>query len=146
MILGSVFMIYRATSMIDSVHVVLTFGADSEPLDPVLLEEGAVFLRDDCVLALVAFVDEAVDAVLRRVLPGLLHPVGYHVFKGFGIGDVVDQDDCVGSLVVGFGDASEAFLACGVPDLQFDVVLADEEGSRYSWGYLKRKSMPMVEM
>lgn len=52
----------------------------------------------------------------------------------------------MGSAVVGLGDASESLLACGVPDLQFGIVLVDDEGSAWRGRYLKRKSIPMVEM
>lgn len=76
-----------------------------------------MLLRDGGSISLIALVDEAVDAVLGRVLLGLLHPVAHHVFEGLGVGRIVDQDDCVGPFVVGAGESSESLLSGGIPDL-----------------------------
>ena len=34
------------------------------------------------------------------------------------------------SFVVGFGDSPETLLAGGVPDLEFDIIGVDHEGSK----------------
>lgn len=83
---------------------------------------------------------------LFRVGSGLLQPELRDILEGFRVGDIIDEDDGMGSAVVGLGDASESLLACGVPDLQFGIVLVDDEGSAWRGRYLKRKSIPMVEM
>jgi hypothetical protein len=71
------------------VDVEALLGADFEPADATLVEEGDVFGRDGSGFSGVAFVDEAVDAVFGGVLLGLLHPVAHHVLEGFGVADVV---------------------------------------------------------
>ena len=49
---------------------------------------------------------------------------GAHIYEGEG------EENARGSSVVGLGDVSEPFLACGVPDLQFDgfVIVGDDFG------------------
>ena len=127
-------------------YVVLLLSANFEPFDMIFFEEGDIFLWNLGEVSFVAFVDEAVDPIFRRVLFGLLYPVPQHVLEGLGVRDIVDQDDCICALVVRLSDASEALLAGSVPDLQFHKVVLDVH--RPCWGkwYLKRKSMPMVEM
>ena len=56
------------------------------------------------------------------MLLDFLEPSG-DVVEGFLLGDVVDQDDAVGALVVGGGDGLEAFLAGGVPDVQLELLI-----------------------
>jgi hypothetical protein len=42
--------------------------------------------------------------------------------------DVVDEQGADGAAVVGTGDGAEVLLACGVPDLQFDGLVANGDG------------------
>ena len=55
--------------------------------------------------------------VVVCVLLGLFDPELLEVLEGFGVVYVAYEDDCVGAFVVGFGDAPETLLSCGVPDL-----------------------------
>lgn len=55
--------------------------------------------------------------VVVCVLLGLFDPEMLEVLEGFGVVYVAYKDDCVGAFVVGFGDAPESLLSCGVPDL-----------------------------
>jgi hypothetical protein len=71
--------------------------------------------------------DQQFNNILVSVLIDLCQPV-LDVFEGLSIGDVVDQDDAVGSLVVGGGDGLEPFLAGSVPDLQLDGASSRLEG------------------
>lgn len=80
--------------------IVPLFCAYFEPLYMVFPEELQVLLWDLRDISLVALVDEAEDAILGRVLFGLLHPVSNDVVEGFGVGGVIHQDDCIGALVV----------------------------------------------
>ena len=57
----------------------------------------------------------------------LLEPV-LDVVKGGLLGAVVDEDDTHGALVVGLRDCPKSFLACGVPDLEFDSLVLDRDG------------------
>lgn len=84
-----------------------------------------MFFGDESGIALVALVDEAVNAVLLRVLPGLLDPVGDQVLEGLRVVRVKHQDHCMGSLVVRTSQPSEPFLPGSVPDLQLHVVAFD---------------------
>jgi hypothetical protein len=45
------------------------------------------------------------------------------------VSDIIDKDDAVSSFVVGSSDGLEAFLAGGVPDLQFDCAAVGFECS-----------------
>jgi hypothetical protein len=109
-------------------HVESLLGTDLKPLDVILLEECQVLLRDGRTLPLVALVDEAIDAILGRVLLGLLHPVTQHVLEGLPIRYIVHQNHRIGALVVRLGYPAEALLTSSVPDLQLNVVLLDVHG------------------
>ena len=54
----------------------------------------------------------------------LLEPVGY-AEEALPVGEVEDDDDAVGALVVGVGDGAVALLARRVPNLKFDRALVD---------------------
>lgn len=45
-------------------------------------------------------------------------PKGIDIIKALLAGDIIDDKDGVGTLVVGASDGPEAFLACCVPNLQ----------------------------
>lgn len=126
--------------------IVSLLGADFEPLDMIFLQEFDLLLRNASLFGFIALVDETVDPIFRRVLPGLFHPVTDHVFKGFGVADVVDEDDGICSFVVRLGNSSEPLLPRCIPNLKFDIVIIDMHGSAWQDCYLNRKSMPMVEM
>jgi hypothetical protein len=110
------------------IDVELLFGADLEPFNVIFLQKLDLLGWDVRMLSLIAFVDEAIDAIFGRVLFGFFHPIGDNIIKGFGCGDIVDQDDCMSAFVIGFGDSSEAFLASSVPDLKFYIALLDVDG------------------
>jgi len=78
-------------------------------------------------IPLIAFVDETVYSVLGGVLPGLLHPVCKHIIKRFGSSNVIDQNYCIGSLIVRLCDPSEPLLSRCVPYLQLHITLVDVE-------------------
>jgi hypothetical protein len=71
-------------------------------------------------------------------------PVGVDIFEALSAGDIVDDDDGVGSLVVGSSDGAESFLACRVPDLELDYFSLHGQRSLCRLLYLKRKSTPIV--
>lgn len=97
-------------------------------------------------LTFIALVDEAVNSILRRVLPGLFGPKVHNIFKRFRTSDIIDQNDCIRSFVVRFGDSSESFLSSCIPYLQFYITFFDVERSKLDDHYLNLKSMPMVDM
>ena len=109
-------------------HVESLLGTDLKPLDIILLEECQMLLRDGRTLTFVALVYKAIDAILRRVLFGLLHPVTQHVLESFPIRHIVHQDDRISPLIVRLSDPAEALLTSSVPDLQLHVVLLDVHG------------------
>lgn len=53
-----------------------------------------------------------------------------NVFEGLIAGEVVDHDDAMCAFVVRTGDGAESFLACSIPDLQFDLTAVDGKRSR----------------
>jgi hypothetical protein len=55
-------------------------------------------------------------------LVDFLHPLA-HIFEGFTLGDVVDDDDAVGTSVVTRSQRPKSFLSSRVPDLQFNVLI-----------------------
>ena len=127
-------------------NVVPLLSANLEPLYMIFLQELQMllwYLRD---VALVALVDEAKDAILGRVLFGLLHPVANHVVERFGVGGIIYQDDCIGPLVVRFCYAPKPFLARRVPNLQLHVAILDVHRPISQQAYLNLKSIPIVEM
>ena len=52
-----------------------------------------------------------------------------HVVEGLVVGDVVDDDDAVGSAVVGRGNGAEALLPRGVPNLELDGLAVELDGA-----------------
>jgi hypothetical protein len=74
----------------------------------------------------------------------LSDPKVIDVLEAFLFGDIVDDEYGMCPLIVGACDGPEAFLAGGVPDLQFDYFSLDCRGPVSIKGYLKRKSTPMV--
>lgn len=74
----------------------------------------------------------------------LSDPKVVNVLETLLAGDVVYDDDGVGSFIVGPSDGSETFLSCSVPNLQLDHFPLDRQGSLWWVFYLKRKSTPMV--
>ena len=61
--------------------------------------------------------DQQLDHILVAVLVDFSQPV-LDVLEGLPVGDVIDEDDPVGSLVVGGSDGLEPLLASSVPDLE----------------------------
>ena len=58
----------------------------------------------------------------------MLLDLAYPITNGFeraAVGNVVYEDDSLGSAEVGGGDGAESFLACGIPDLEFDPFVID---------------------
>ena len=70
-------------------------------------------------IALVA--DQDARDVVGSVLLNLGHP-RLNVAEGFAVGDIVDHDDSMSTLVVGGSNSFKALLACGIPDLEFDLL------------------------
>mmetsp|Transcript_21254 Transcript_21254/g.46125 ORF Transcript_21254/g.46125 Transcript_21254/m.46125 type:complete len:116 (+) Transcript_21254:571-918(+) len=46
----------------------------------------------------------------------------FDIVEGLIIGHVIDNNDTVGSSVVGRGDGAETFLSSGIPDLKLDCL------------------------
>ena len=67
----------------------------------------------------------------------LSEPEAFDVFEALLFGDVVDDDDGVGTFVICAGYGSEALLACGVPYLEFDDVALDCDGPWLSFHVLE---------
>lgn len=53
---------------------------------------------------------------------------GRRTVEGALIGDIVNQQDAHGTAIVGGGDGAEAFLACGIPDLQLHALAVELDG------------------
>ena len=72
--------------------------------------------------------DEHDDCVVEtEVVFEFLDPV-LHVVEGLSVGDVVGDDGAVCAVVVSRREGFISFLSRGVPDLYFDLVLADLDG------------------
>ena len=50
------------------------------------------------------------------------------IFEGAGVIDGIDHQYSSCPFIVGLGNVLEAFLAGGVPNLQFDPLLSDGDG------------------
>jgi len=44
------------------------------------------------------------------------------IIEGLIISDIIDNDDTMGSSVVGRGDGAETLLSSGIPDLKLDCL------------------------
>jgi len=62
--------------------------------------------------------------IRARVLIDLTEP-DWNAKEAFSVGEVENDNDSVGTLVVGIGDGAVPFLASCVPDLQLDRGLID---------------------
>ena len=60
----------------------------------------------------------------------LFEPKLFDIFITFLIGLIVNHENSMGSPVVGTGDSSEMFLSRRIPNLQFNYVPVDCDGSR----------------
>lgn len=69
----------------------------------------------------------------------LYKPEILDVFKTLFFGDIVYNNDGMRTFVVGAGDGPEPLLPGGVPDLQFDYIAADCNGSILWWCVLESK-------
>lgn len=105
-----------------------------------------MLLRNERRFSFIAFVDEAEDPIGWRVLLCLLDPVTSHILEWLRVGGIIDEDDSICAFVVRFGEPSEPLLAGCVPNLQLDKLIVDVHGPALWDVYLKRKSIPMVEM
>ena len=54
----------------------------------------------------------------------LTNPV-LNVLETFLNGAIIGQNNAHGALIISLSDRAEAFLACGVPNLQFNVLSID---------------------
>ena len=72
--------------------------------------------------------DEHDGHIRVRVLPCILEPIR-EVIEGFPASDIVHEQRARGASVVASRDGSERLLACGVPDLQFDLLGVDGDHS-----------------
>ena len=79
-------------------------------------------------IALVA--NEDARDIVGSVFLDLAHPV-LDGAEALSVGDVVSDDDAVGTLVVAAGDGLEALLAGGVPNLELDGLSVDINGSDF---------------
>lgn len=69
-------------------------------------------------LFVVAFIAQYVDFnILSAVGSDFVKPEIFNLIEAFVIINIVDYDDDICIVVVGFGNAFESFLTCGVPDL-----------------------------
>ena len=90
---------------------------------------GTFFVLDLSVGVEIRFIaDKKLDYVFIAILVDLGEPV-FDILEGLPFGDVIDQDDSVGSFVVGGSDGFESFLSGGVPDLELDSAAVGLEGS-----------------
>lgn len=72
-------------------------------------------------------------------------PKGGNVSEAFFLGDIVDNHDSMSPFVVSPSDGPKPLLASCIPDLQFDNIAVDGDGStRWLCSYLNLKSTPMV--
>ena len=84
---------------------------------------------DDALRGQVGLVaDQELVDVLASVPVDLVQPL-LHVVEGLVVGDVVDDDDAVGSAVVGRGNGAEALLPRGVPNLELDGLAVELDGA-----------------
>jgi len=100
---------------------------DAQAIGELLGDTGVDGLLDD-EIALVA--DEELVHRVGGVLVNLLEP-GLDVVEAFHIGDVVDDDDTVGTTVVAAGDGTESLLTGGIPNLQLDGLSLELHGADF---------------
>ena len=86
--------------------------------------------------------------IVLAVHANLFQPHLANLVESFSVVGIVHHDNCIGVVIVGFSDAFESLLAGCVPDLHFDVVVANGDRSAlvYVEVYLNLKSTPMVAM
>ena len=110
-------------------NVVGNFGGSLEESNAVVLGHlGTTLLADIAFvfqIALVAHQDSG--DVVSSVLLNLRHPV-MDVLVRLLVGDIVGNNDSVGTLVVGSSDGLEALLASGIPDLELDLLGVNLDG------------------
>ena len=101
------------------------FGTGLVEFDVFGLHEFFILVLDELVVV-VAFVGENEDRSLGSAVGSdFFEPDGRNILKGFGIIDIIDDDDSIGLIVVALGDAFEAFLSGSVPDFHFDELSLD---------------------
>lgn len=104
-------------------------GAHFIIFNVILLEESEVFFGERSLFSLVALIDEAVYAVLGRVLLCLFYPESGEVLERFWIGNIIGYNDCISPFVIGLSNSSKSLLAGGVPNLQFNIVIINIDRS-----------------
>ena len=65
-----------------------------------------------------------------RILLCFSHSI-LHIVKALSVGDVIYNDDSVGSMVIIGGNSFEPFLPGSVPNLQPDVFIVDVDGFHF---------------
>lgn len=98
-------------------------------------------------LVIITFVGENEEGGLSSTVhSNLFEPYIVNILKGFGIINIVDNDNSIGLIVVAFSDTFEPLLSSCIPNFHLDEISIDGNGSEYGWMYLNLKSTPMVEM
>ena len=64
---------------------------------------------------------------MATVVDGFLMP-SLHILKTISVANVIDQEDSSSGLEVASGDAFVFLGATGIPDLQFDRKIIDDDG------------------
>jgi hypothetical protein len=112
-------------------NMLSSFGTSLDVVDlRVLLQECFYLLKADLPTAFqVALVPYHQNLGLggTRILD-LVVPIAAGVLEGLPVGDVVYDHEGMGSAVVRASDGPETFVACSVPDLQFDLISPKREG------------------
>lgn len=108
--------VWQGSEGLFDVNCVLSRGF--EELDAQRLGKGFSFFGFDLSVGLkIGFVsDEEFDNILIAIFINFGKPV-FDVLERLSVGDVIDEDDSVGSFVVWGGDGFESLLSGGVPDL-----------------------------
>lgn len=70
------------------------------------------------------------DDVFVSVLVNFGKPV-FNILERLSVGDIVDENDTMGALVIRSGDGFKSLLSSSVPDLKFDGVSSSFEGSDF---------------
>jgi len=102
-------------------NVVRCFGGSFQEFNPKRVGKFlALFGRDDTLGSQIALVtNQKLVDVFCGVSVNFVQPL-LHIVEGIGIRHVVNNNDTVGTTVVGRGDGSETLLSGSIPNLQFD--------------------------
>jgi hypothetical protein len=111
------------------VHVISSLGADPNNTDPHFPCPQLMFPPDPLLKLVIALVPEHKNLFSVTVNKRILNPLHFNIIKRLFISHIIHNHNGLRPVVIRLGDVVESLLPGSVPQLEFDELFVEVEGS-----------------